>query len=290
MTVKIKPMLANKLETSHSLIYPVYASPKYDGIRALVIDGVVYSRTLIPIPNKLVQERFGYLSGCDGEIVVGSPTDRRVFTNTQKVVMSEQADTDDIHFYVYDRWTRDIGFDIDILPNEGIYIHRVEHTLLYSPEELDQYTVNRIEEGYEGSITRSMFAPYKFGRSGRLTQELVKWKKQGFSDSEAVVLGVKEGTKISAALKRESDNLGNLKQPWKISDRVPSGMLGSLVCMDIYSKAEFSCGVGFTPEQREQLWKENLIGRTFSYTYQGFVKNKPRFPVFKGWRHINDIS
>jgi len=34
----MKPMLAGKCEDIHSLRYPVYVSPKLDGVRAIVIE------------------------------------------------------------------------------------------------------------------------------------------------------------------------------------------------------------------------------------------------------------
>ena len=51
----MKPMLAALCEDVTKLRYPVIASPKLDGIRALVIDGQLVSRTLKPIPNRYVQ-------------------------------------------------------------------------------------------------------------------------------------------------------------------------------------------------------------------------------------------
>ena len=62
-----KPMLASKLEGTPR--FPVYASPKYDGIRALVINGVVVSRNMKPIPSKFVQENFSKFEGFDGELM-----------------------------------------------------------------------------------------------------------------------------------------------------------------------------------------------------------------------------
>lgn len=293
MTIKVKPMLAHTLDTTHSLIYPVWASPKYDGVRAIVMNGVVYSRKLLPIPNKVVQQRFGHLNGCDGELIVGVSTDKFVFYKSHAVVMSaEHPDEDDVHFYVYDRWSRQGKFDPDILPQEGKYIHRVEHVLIKNPTALDQYTIARLEEGYEGAMTRNILAPYKFGRSSSIDQHLIKWKKKGLKDSEAVVIGVREGTCISSTkTDRERTPDGHTKKVFRFADREYSGALGSLLCQDIHTGVKFQCGVGFTMEQRKQLWEEeNLIGRMFTYTYQGTSKEKPRFPVFKGWRDPKDIS
>ena len=74
----IKPMLAVEVDFN-KLRYPVYAQPKLDGIRVIIKDGVVYSRSLKPIPNKHVQSLFGHLHGADGELIVGDVTAQDVF-------------------------------------------------------------------------------------------------------------------------------------------------------------------------------------------------------------------
>jgi hypothetical protein len=47
-----KPMLACKDWAFEDIKFPVYVQPKYDGVRALVKDGVVYGRSGKPIKNK----------------------------------------------------------------------------------------------------------------------------------------------------------------------------------------------------------------------------------------------
>ena len=51
MTKAFKPMLASPMELEH-VRWPMYASVKLDGIRAVVRDGKLLSRSLKPIPNK----------------------------------------------------------------------------------------------------------------------------------------------------------------------------------------------------------------------------------------------
>ncbi len=50
MSKQFKPMLAGNVNLNE-LIYPVLVSPKFDGVRAVVLDNVVYSRKLIRIPS-----------------------------------------------------------------------------------------------------------------------------------------------------------------------------------------------------------------------------------------------
>ncbi len=67
-----KPMLAAKADLM-ALQYPVAVTPKFDGIRVLIIDGVPVSRTLKPIRNKRINEILTGLPGLlDGEIIADS--------------------------------------------------------------------------------------------------------------------------------------------------------------------------------------------------------------------------
>src|SRR5271165_5455497 len=97
-----RPMLAAKTE-GRNLIYPLYASPKLDGVRAIVRHGQVVSRTLKPIPNRAVQRMFGLeaLEGLDGELIVGESTAPDVYRRTVSAVMTEDA-VPDVIFYAFD--------------------------------------------------------------------------------------------------------------------------------------------------------------------------------------------
>ena len=70
-----KPLLASPVEWKHLDYSNLWVSPKLDGIRAIIRDGVVMSRSLKPIPNKHVQRILGNspgIEGYDGELIVGT--------------------------------------------------------------------------------------------------------------------------------------------------------------------------------------------------------------------------
>ena len=81
-----KPMLASPFDEA-LLKFPVLASPKLDGVRAIVRDGVVLSRALKPIPNKWVQQRFSHLEHFDGELIVGASNHPDVLRTTTSGVI-----------------------------------------------------------------------------------------------------------------------------------------------------------------------------------------------------------
>ena len=86
MAKGFKPLLAATLtqDEIENLPYPMYLSAKLDGIRAVIRDGVVYSRNLKRIPNEYVQLMFGQskYNGFDGELIVGPSNAENVYNVT----------------------------------------------------------------------------------------------------------------------------------------------------------------------------------------------------------------
>src|SRR5690554_1925933 len=86
-----KPMLLYQKNPDLDLLsYPVYVTPKLDGIRCLAFQEGALSRTLKPIRNRYVQECFSKagstLWGMDGELIVGPPTTPDVYRVTNSGV------------------------------------------------------------------------------------------------------------------------------------------------------------------------------------------------------------
>ena len=67
-----KPMLAGKYDPKKAQ-FPYAATPKIDGIRFLMVDGVAVSRSFKPIKNKYIQEKLSAAlpDGVDGELTSG---------------------------------------------------------------------------------------------------------------------------------------------------------------------------------------------------------------------------
>jgi hypothetical protein len=113
-----KPMLAPNEIPSDDFVasrLPLLASYKLDGIRATVQGGKLLSRTLKPIPNKFLQERFGNLpEGLDGELVQGLKQDNETFKRSHMIAMKSDrpldffGDTTRLH--VFDKFDALDGF------------------------------------------------------------------------------------------------------------------------------------------------------------------------------------
>lgn len=288
----MKPMLA--APAGELICLPALLSPKLDGIRCLIIDGVAVGRSLKPLPNKYVQKIFGRpeLNGLDGELIVGQPTAKEVFQITSSGVMSIEGEPE-VSFWVFDDFSESGGFQRRLHTahrriKKQKFCETVPHDMVASADELNSWEEDYLELGYEGVMLRHPDGPYKHGRSTAKEGWLLKVKR--FEDSEARVIGFSELMHNANEAKR--NELGHLERSSHKAGKVGKQMLGALTVQDLKTKVEFDIGTGFTEDQRKLLWAtgDNLIGKVVKYKSQPTgVKEKPRFPVFLGFRDKVDM-
>lgn len=291
-----KPNLAATLTKPELIKFPVWASPKIDGIRCVVFGGVAYSRSLKPIPNEFVQawvrSNAKFLDGLDGELVVGDATDPNCMQNSMSVM--RKSGEPDFTFYVFDAvlpgcefWERsDYVFDVACSKTRPERATPVPQHLVAAPDSLDALEAEWLAEGYEGMMIRDHCGMYKYGRSTEREGGLVKVKR--FVDAEAAVIGfVEEMRNENEATK---DALGRTERSTSKAGLVGKGTLGALVVRDELGRV-FNIGTGFTAAQRASFWldRESIAGAivTFKHFDHGTV-DAPRHPVFKSFRHIED--
>ncbi len=300
MIQNFRPMLA--VQAKGPLQHDDFViSPKYDGIRCLIRDSFPVSRTLKPIPNKFVQQMVGdySLEGFDGELIVGSPTAPDVYNVTNSGVMSADGEPD-FKFYVFDYVDCDLATPfkerhaqlierIEYLdPEFRKHVELVPQIPVANESEIRYAEERFLEEGYEGAMLRRLSSPYKLGRSTEKQGWLLKLKR--FSDSEARILGFE--CMYSNQNEATVDALGHTERSSHKAGLVPLDTLGKLVVRDIYSDVEFSIGSGFTATQRKELWdaRDTLIGKLVKYKFFNIgVVDKPRFPIFLGFREEADL-
>jgi len=287
MTTVFRPNLASPADFG-ILRFPLLASYKLDGIRALVRDGVLLSRSGKPIPNQALQTKFGHLEGYDGELIYGPPNAKDVFNSSTRAVMT-QAGPQDVDFYTFDH------IEQPQLP----YIARVDYLQdfpgvvilkqywITSLENLQQFEELALAQGYEGVMVRDPNARYKNGRSTAREQGLLKVKR--FVDFEAIIIGANELERN----KNETftNELGLTSRSHAQAGKVGAGTLGSLTLQRV-DGVVFEVGTGFTQSDRDDLWanRGSIIGRIV--TVKSFPigeKDKPRMPVFKGFRNKGEL-
>lgn len=285
-------MLASSPKSDTDILFPVLATPKVDGIRAMLLKGKLVSRTLKPIPNTFLRQAIesALPDGCDGELVFGD-----TFQSSTSGVMTINGPKLGFSFYVFDFIGREgalshlpyssrIKMLKEVLQSSShctlvSKLKAVVNVIVLSPELLkDKHDLDRFEQKclstkFEGVIIRKPDGHYKYGRSTPKEGLLVKIKR--FDDAEGIVQGFEE-------LVHKDEKDGNHSS---------SKQLGALI---LHNKdgGTFRVGSGFTQDQRKTLWKQrsSLVGKLVKYKFFKIgMKTAPRFPTFVGFRDKEDV-
>jgi DNA ligase-1 len=289
MTKPFKPMLASPADLDN-LRFPVFASPKLDGIRCSIVGGKALSRTLKEIPSRHVFKALSKpeFEGLDGELIVGEPTSESCYRDTVSHVMADNK-VFTFRYYVFDLWDHPQPFYMRRLDLKARYfdagcddgvLSRVQHVQIENREQLDAYEAEQVGLGHEGVMLADPNATYKFGRATTKGGELLKVKR--FVDSEAVVIGIEE--EMFNGNEAETNELGRTKRSTAKAGLVGKGTMGALIVRDVKTGVEFKIGTGFTAHDRANPPEIGSV-RKYKFFPVG-VKDKPRHPVDLGARPL----
>ncbi|AGE55586.1 DNA ligase [Acanthocystis turfacea Chlorella virus MN0810.1] len=296
-----KPLLAASLKKMSvgDLTFPVFATPKLDGIRALKVDGTIVSRTFKPVRNSAISEVLASIlpDGSDGELLSG-----KTFQESTSTVMTADAGLGSGTTFFWFDYVKDdpnkgyldrivdmksfIKSRPKILKDERVTVVPLFPKKIDTAEELHEFEKWCLDQGFEGVMVRNARGKYKFGRSTEKEQILVKIKQ--FEDDEAVVIGV--SALQTNTNDKKLNQLGEMRRTSHQDGKVDLEMLGAL---DVdWNGIRFSIGTGFDRDTRIDLWKrrDGVVGKIvkFKYFSQG-IKTAPRFPVFLGFRDKDDM-
>lgn len=322
-----KPNLAGKVDDINAVQFPVLASPKIDGVRAIRFDRLM-SRSMKPIPNKFVQRMLSHpdMHGLDGELVVGSATHPNCMQNTTSGVMAIDK-TPTFQFHVFDlvdqpshmpfidrlgytdarvdqlqrNWAKSTFADewLSTMTANRIEgkaqfadprgpIVLVPHVQIATVDDLLAYEAEQLALGYEGVMIRDLYGKYKQGRSTTKEGGLLKVKR--FTDDEATIIGfVEEQKNNNPKVKNE---LGRSKRSSHKDGKTGKDTLGAFILRNA-AGTEFQCGSGISDELAAEVWANRHKYLDRLVTYKSFligVKDAPRHPVFKAFRSPLDIS
>ena len=280
-----KPLLAHTIEDTSAVKFPCIVSPKLDGIRCIIIDGVAMSRSLKPIRNEYVQKCIGNreYNGLDGELIVGDMYAPDCYRVTNSGVMSKDGEPD-FSFRIFDRVDMDAPFyeRLDSLPYNKPFIRIVPHLVAVNEDHLLQLESEFLSKGAEGVMVRSFEGRYKQGRS--TMKEGILGKLKRFTDNEYEVVGFEE--RMHNGNEATTNALGHTERSSHKSGKVGRGDLGALV-LRTPAGLEFNCGSGFNDEQRHEIWNNQgaYLGKLAKVkSFLVGVKDLPRFPTFLGFR------
>jgi DNA ligase 1 len=301
----MKPMLACSLlkptdphtdefiyERMKALRYPVLATLKKDGIRAIKL-GDLASRTLKKIPNLSIQERAIQVLkyGIDCELWNADLT----YDQVESIVMSRQhKDEGLIQFHILDWWHPTLPY------SERIYSALAEHranqfcwgeqpSLCVNAQELFEHFLRFESQEGEGICFRTPDSPYKQGRSTLREQWLIKLAR--YTRAEATVIGFEEQLLNTNAA--TIDFVGKTKRPTFKAGMVGKGVLGAFVVRtDTGVEFTIGTGVGLTDVKRAEIWdnQDKWLGQKIVYKSKAHgQKLKPRSPIYVGRRSEIDL-
>lgn len=295
-----RPMLAKPADFS-ILRFPLYASVKIDGLRCVIRNGVALSRSMEPLPNQYLQswvaEHEMSLESLDGEIVVGRLNAPDVYRRSMSGIMSHDGEPK-FNLHIFDsilsprRYRERYGEIYRRVRDFGSPRVRVHHQQwIESMAELEDFEAEALEDGHEGIMTRDPDGYYKEGRATARSQELLKIKR--YEDGEAVIIGCEE--EMHNGNDAEVDAIGKTKRSSHKENLEGKGTLGALIVRGItaYKDVEFKIGTGFDAEERQDIWdsRGGIKGEIVKFKYFPVgAKDKPRHPVFLGFRDQRDMS
>ena len=296
MNKPFKPMLG-KMADLDAIKFPVYVSTKLDGIRCVTIDGELKSRTLKPIRNIPLQEKYKELcKWCqekniilDGELFSPEMTFQKI---TSHVMKSDRIPPEHLNFYVFDEFLIDEA-DTPFKKRYTRYSELCKHRGLKflgqeRVEDLD--TLNTmfglaLQEGNEGLIVRSPDQPYKFGRSTVKEGGLLKMKPfETFDGKVKEVLERMENTSESY-----TNELGHSQKHRCKEDMVGTGIAAAVIVE--YEGNDLKVVMTGDEDFRRKVWedRDSYIGKWIEYKAMLIgIKELPRHPNFIRWRGNDD--
>jgi DNA ligase-1 len=313
---KFSPMLApNETVNLHEIKYPLLASKKLDGIRCIFYYGKILSRSLKPIQNKQLREKFEPILKLseqrnvilDGEIF--SP-ELSFQTITSMVMTRDFADKrsikkfgktveipESLQFYcfdVLDEFNCSQPFALRCMLLNALLksctiksLQVVNQCFVENAGEVETLFAKVLSEGYEGLILRDPEGRYKCGR-GTLKEGLI-YKVKPFETFDAQIIDVIQGTVVDENAERKVNELGRSVTSKKKEDRVLVEKASAFVVM--HNERPLKVILSMTDEEKEDAWinRKKYIGRYIEYkAMEVGMKDLPRHPTMLRFRNDKD--
>lgn len=283
-----RPQNAAELSVLSEAPLPCWAIPKIDGFRCIKHQGKAKTKKFKLWRNFHIQNLISKCplpEGVDGELTIpGAP-----FHEMQSQLSAINT-YPRIHYSLFD------------IAMDGPYETRLKaltdavtgRKFAFSVEILQVVWVDSVKklaelekewsEKYEGIMIRKPGMAYKCGRWTLKQGGLLKFKR--FADSEAEVIGFEEQQENTNLL--STDEAGYAKRSHAQAGMVGKNTLGKFVVRNAAGVTfEVGTGVGLTDVLRKEIWdnRDDYLGRMITYKSQKCgEKDKPRFPIWKGFR------
>jgi DNA ligase-1 len=312
-----KPQLiANDEIDINQLSYPLLISTKMDGIRMVVKDGQILTRSLKQLPNKQLREKFEDIRTftevqnvlLDGEVfapyipfqfIVSTVMTEDCFTKQSIKKWEELCKEHNFYITREDVISKLKFYCFDSIENENngaSFLQRshfaklcamrfmeimfpVEQLLVNNADEVEKAFDLVLEEGFEGLIIRNPMSPYKYGRT-RISEnnsfKLKPWKTE-----DARIIGFVQATEVNDDAEKTITELGNSRTSKKQEDRHNIEKASGFIVY--FNGKELTVPIAMTDSQKEYIWlhQEEYLGQWIEYRYMTVgMKDLPRIPKF----------
>lgn len=277
------------------LVYPLFASPKLDGFRAMPDEnGVVRSRTWKPLASEQVQAEFNMLPFVDGELIAGDPTAPNVFNVTSSHVRSRDK-PGDISYHLFDYappYLRDEPFfrrleALKEAAEEFDALTVIEQEIVRNKEDLLAFEDRCIEQGYEGVMLKTAEGRYKEGRA--TINEGIIYKLKRFDQDEGRIVGFIE--RMVNNNEQTRDEQGYAARSSSKEGKVGANTLGKFLVDFNGEIIDVAPGI-LTHDDLQEIWdnQDFYEGRLLSFRHFAYgVKDAPRHARAVGIRNEDDI-
>lgn len=290
--MKFRPQLfPNKQVDPEDMKYPLVASYKLDGIRAIIHNGEIYSRSWKPIPNKQISQGSTQVVLQLSLVYPEWYFDGELFSQTlsfQEIcsqVMSHDVKPDEsLQFWLFDVFVPEEK-DANYMERQSVLTAFSRRYNLPTP---DRFHCNQprdvtvamdyaLEAGYEGLILNAPDAPYKCGRITIPSGNGYKLKPYRTFDSK--IVGVTQATVVDPNAEKKINELGYSETSNKKGDRVP---IEKAACFTVeWEDTTVDVVLAMTDEEKELVWanREDYVGKVVEW--KGMLvgaKDKPRHP------------
>lgn len=322
------PLLAPNNEIDiKELSYPLLGSYKLDGCRLVAKDGQFFTRSLKPLPNKQLNEKFNSIRQyseannvmLDGELY----THRIPFQFIVSCFMTHDYEAklaikkwdelcekhdyhisredviDNMKFYMFDGVNGEHyeqPFGLRYINNVNKWskdipdlIEEVKHVVLNNAEEVETYFQEALNAGYEGLILRNPEGIYKFNRCSMKQNIIFKYKP--FVTRDSIIKGIVQATKVNEDVEKTTNELGRSVTSKKAEDRHLVEKAQSFV-VD-FNGQDLKVPIAMTDKEKEYIWnhQDEYIGKWIEFKFMEIGMKKgglPRIPKFVRMREDKD--
>ena len=300
-----RPMKGESAPADFTLLrYPLLATPKLDGIRALKVNGEIKTASFKPLPNLYTRHILEAIlpEGADGELFRDGATEMGEQTSAFMSVDGEPA----FHYFMFDyvpgQLTQkynarmlDMHLELDRLmgsnPLAAKHIVPWLPISVKSAAELQAFLEECLNKGHEGVVVRDPDGPYKCGRGTVSQQWLLKIKP--FEDGEGKIIGFDEQEMNTNEATK--DAFGRTKRSSCQDGKVGKGTLGAFVVARLPDGLEHRVGTGkgLTMALRQEIWdhRDQWLGKIIKFKHQAVgAKDAPRIAIYLGVRDGRDMT